>query len=117
MTISGPTLASTGTWYQFGLANYSGDTPISPVSSNTVSGLGNSFTVSIPPYTMVDLLIPPAASNTPPVLAPIGNQTVNVGQTVAFTASATDTNQPPPILTFALLDGIALCTAVSKLSE
>jgi hypothetical protein len=31
-------------------------------------------------------------ANTPPVLAPIGNQTVNVGQTVAFTASATDTD-------------------------
>ena len=110
VTISGPALASTGTWYQFGLANYSGDTPISPVSSNTVSGLGNSFAVSIPPYTMVDLLIPPAASNTPPVLAPIGNQTVNVGQTVAFTASATDTNQPPPILTFALLAGVTNAT-------
>src|ERR1022692_434251 len=35
-------------------------------------------------------------SNTPPTLAPIANQTVNVGQTVAFTASATDTDQPPP---------------------
>ena len=44
-------------------------------------------------------------SNTPPTLAPIANQTVNVGQTVAFTASATDTNQPPQTLTFALLAG------------
>jgi hypothetical protein len=40
---------------------------------------------------------------TPPTLSPISNRTVNVGQTVAFTASATDTNQPPPTLTFALL--------------
>jgi len=39
---------------------------------------------------------------TAPVLAPIASQTVNVGQTVAFTASATDTNSPPPILTFSL---------------
>jgi hypothetical protein len=41
--------------------------------------------------------------NTLPTLAPIANQTVNVGQTVAFTASATDTDQPPQALTFALL--------------
>ena len=45
-------------------------------------------------------IIPP---NTPPVLAAINNQTVNVGQTVAFTASATDTDQPPQMLTFSLL--------------
>ena len=32
---------------------------------------------------------------TAPALAPIASQTVNVGQTVAFTASATDTNSPP----------------------
>ena len=43
--------------------------------------------------------------NTPPVLAPIANQTVNVGQTVAFTASAADTDQPPQTLTFSLLSG------------
>ncbi len=49
-------------------------------------------------------------TNTPPVLAPIANQTVNVGQTVAFTASATDTNQPPQTLTFALLAGAANAT-------
>jgi hypothetical protein len=43
--------------------------------------------------------------NTPPTLAPIASQAVNVGQTVAFTASATDTDQPPQVLTFALLAG------------
>jgi len=41
--------------------------------------------------------------NTPPVFAAISNLTVNVGQTVAFTLSATDTDSPPPVLTFALL--------------
>ena len=46
-------------------------------------------------------------TNTPPTLDPIANQTVNVGQTVAFTANATDTNQPPQTLTFALLTGPA----------
>jgi len=65
--------------------------------------LGNQITVLVPAYTMVNLLIPPAPTNTPPVLASIGNQTVNVGQTVAFTASVTDTDQPPQTLTFNLL--------------
>ena len=112
VNINGPTLASSGIWYQFGLTNFIGattnDAPPYPESSNTVSGLGNQFTVSIPPYTMIDLLLSPA--NTPPVLAPIGNQTVNVGQTVAFTASATDTDQPPQTLTFSLLSGIGSAT-------
>ena len=49
-------------------------------------------------------------TNTPPTLAAISNQTVNVGQTVAFTANATDTNQPPQTLTFALLAGPANAT-------
>jgi hypothetical protein len=109
VNISGPALAGTGTWYQFGLTNFIGsnDYPSYPVSSNPVAGLGNSFTVSVPPYTIVDLLIPPAAVVTPPVLAAISDRTVNAGQTVAFTAAATDTNQPPPTLTFALLSGPA----------
>jgi hypothetical protein len=99
-------------WYQFGLTNYLGtnDNPSYPVSSNNVSGLGNQFTVVVPAYTIVDLLIPPAFSNTPPILAAISNRTVNVGQTVAFTASATDTDQPPQILTFSLLAGTTNAT-------
>ena len=51
-----------------------------------------------------------AQPNTSPTLATISNQTVNVGQTVAFTASATDTNQPPQTLTFALLAGATNAT-------
>jgi hypothetical protein len=107
VNISGPTLASSGVWYQFGLINFIGARiyPNFPIFTNTVSGLGNSFTVSVPPYTIVELLIPLAPTNTPPMLSPIGNQTVNVGQTVAFTASATDTDQPPQTLTFSLVSG------------
>ena len=105
VTVSGPTLADSGVWYQFGRTNFAGANiyPSYLVSSNTVSGLGNSFTVSVPPYTMVDLLLSPAVPNMPPVLDPIGNQTTNVGGTVAFTASATDTDQPPQTLKFSLL--------------
>jgi len=44
------------------------------------------------------------------VLAPIGNRTVNVGSNVVFTASATDTDQPPQTLTFNLLAGAGNAT-------
>ncbi len=109
---NGPALSTTGVWYQFGLTNYLGtnDNPSYPVSSNNVSGLGNQFTVVVPAYTIVDLLIPPASSNTPPMLAVISNRIVNVGQTVAFAASATDTDQPPQVLTFRLLAGTTNAT-------
>jgi hypothetical protein len=107
VNISGPTLAKTGIGYQFGLTNFNGANvyPSYSLSSNTVPGLGNSFTVSVPPYTMVDLLLSPAGPNTPPVLAAIGNRTVNVGSNIVFTASATDTDSPPQTLTFSLLSG------------
>jgi len=49
-------------------------------------------------------------ANTGPTLAPIANQTVNVGQTVALTAVATDTNSLPPTLTFSLVSGPASAT-------
>jgi len=52
-------------------------------------------------------ILPP---NPAPVLAPIASQTVNAGQTVAFTATATDTDQPPPTLTFSLLAGATNAT-------
>jgi hypothetical protein len=51
---------------------------------------------------MVVLTIP-ILSNTPPVFVAINDQTVNVGQTITFTASATDTDLPPQTLTFNLL--------------
>jgi hypothetical protein len=112
VNISGPALASTGIWYQFGQTNFIGTNnyPSYPISSNNVSGLGNTFTVTVPAYTLVNLLIPPAQTNTPPVLAAISNRTVNVGQTVAFTASATDTDTPPQTLTFTLLAGATNAT-------
>jgi hypothetical protein len=106
VTIRGTNLSGNGTIYQFGLANFIGtnDAPSYAVSSSSVSGLGTNFTVTVPAYTMIDVLVSPNPI-TPPVLAPISNQTVNVGQTVAFTASATDTNQPARTLTFSIVTG------------
>ncbi|MGA9779850.1 MAG: beta-galactosidase GalA [Verrucomicrobiia bacterium] len=51
-------------------------------------------------------------TNIPPALASIANQTVNVGQTVAVTASATDTDFPPQTLTFNLLSAPADATLI-----
>ena len=44
----------------------------------------------------------PADNNQAPVLAPIFNKTATVGQTVSFTATATDPDVPSNVLTFSL---------------
>jgi len=43
--------------------------------------------------------------NTPPVLAPISNRALVLGQNLSFTASATDNDQPPQTLTYSLGSG------------
>jgi hypothetical protein len=48
--------------------------------------------------------------NTPPILAPIPNKALVVGQTLSFTVSATDTDQPPQTLTYSLGPGSAAAT-------
>jgi hypothetical protein len=42
-------------------------------------------------------------SNTPPVLDPIGNKIIHLGQTLNFTATASDVDLPAQVLTFTLL--------------
>lgn len=49
-------------------------------------------------------------ANTAPALAAILNQTVNVGQSPPVSASATDTDSPPAMLTFNLLNAPANAT-------
>ena len=44
------------------------------------------------------------STNAAPVLAALGNQTVTAGQTVSFTASATDADQPAQTLTYTLMN-------------
>jgi alpha-L-arabinofuranosidase len=108
VSIPNVNLASSASQIQFGTNHFSGGStvPIALPTTNTVSVSGNSLSVTIPPYTMSVLTIP-ILSNTPPVLAAISNRTVNVGQTVAFTAGATDTDTPLQTLTFTLLAGPA----------
>ncbi|MGA2683419.1 MAG: hypothetical protein ABSF51_00060 [Verrucomicrobiota bacterium] len=105
VTVTNANLNTTGTIYQFGTNNWTistNEVSATGPSSNSISGVGDTFSVTLPAYTM-DVLMIPVLVNTPPVLAAISNDTVNVGQTVAFTASATDSNQPPPTLRFSLL--------------
>jgi hypothetical protein len=50
----------------------------------------------------INYTLPPP--NTPPTLAPMNDQTAISGQTILFTNSATDTDQPPQTLTYSLQD-------------
>ena len=106
VTITNAVLSGTGTQYQLGTNNFTStqETPSSAPSSNTVATLGNTFSVTLPPYSLTVFVIP-MLTNTAPVLSSLGFFPVNVGQTVAFNASATDTDQPPQTLTFSLLGG------------
>ena len=52
--------------------------------------------------------------NTPPVLAAIGSQEVTLGQTLIFSVSATDTDQPPQTLTFSLGAGASGNAAINS---
>jgi len=100
-------LSNSATQISFGTNNYSGGStvPTSKPVTNSVVFARNSLSVTLLPYSMEVLTIPLLA-NTAPVLAAIGNRTVNAGQTVAFTATATDTDQPPQTLTFTLPAGV-----------
>jgi endoglucanase len=94
--------------------NTGGTSLLTLAADNTVAAGTTNVTViataGLISHTKTIALTLTAPTNTPPTLAPIANQTVNVGQAVAFTASATDTNQPPQTLTFALLAGATNAT-------
>ena len=82
-------------------------------SNNVISGTTNVTvitTAGLISHTTTIALTLIGPTNTPPTLAPITNQTVNAGQTIAFTASATDTDSPPQTLTFTLLAGATNAT-------
>lgn len=89
--------------------NTGGASLLTLTASNTVTSGTTNVTViataGLISHTKTIALTLTGPTNTPPLLAAITNRTVNVGQTVAFTANVTDTNQPPQTLTFALLSG------------
>lgn len=94
--------------------NIGGTSLLTLTASNSVASGTTNVTVvataGLISHTQTIAITLAGPTNTPPVLAAITNRTVNVGQTVAFTASATDTNQPPQTLTFALLTGATNAT-------
>jgi hypothetical protein len=54
--------------------------------------------------------------NSAPVLAPLGNYVLTLGQTLSFTASATDADSPPQVLVFGLATGTPSGAAVNPSS-
>jgi hypothetical protein len=54
--------------------------------------------------------------NTAPVVSAIGDKNVILGQTLAFTVSATDTDQPPQTLTFSLGAGAPAGAVINSVS-
>jgi hypothetical protein len=69
--ISGATLATTGTRYTFGNANFpSGSSaPSSGISSTSISGVGSNFNITVPAYTTVAVLIPQSSTNSSNLIA------------------------------------------------
>ena len=69
--ISGATLATTGTQYTFGKANFpsSSSTASSGISSQSISGVGSNFNITVPAYTSVAVLIPQTSTNSSNLIA------------------------------------------------
>src|SRR5207302_1871699 len=62
------------------------------------------------------LVITCSGGNTAPVLGPIGNRSVHQGQTLTFTATATDAEAPPQILSFSLDAGAPVVAHINASS-
>ena len=72
VSVSNATLSTSGTQYNFGNANFSSGswTANSGISSNSISGVGNSFTVTVPAYSATAIVIPTSGSCTPTAITP-----------------------------------------------
>ncbi len=90
VSISNAALSPLGIQYQFGTNNFTGtaEIPASAPSSNLVFGLGNSFSITLPAYTMAVLTIP-IVGNTPTSVVGLSSS-INpstYGSPVTFTAT------------------------------
>ena len=72
VSVSNATLSTSGTEYSFGNANFSSgaSSANSGISSSNVSGLGNSFTITVPAYSATALVIPTTTGCTPTAITP-----------------------------------------------
>jgi len=75
--------------------------PQSPIAITNLS-----FTYDLPAMSVVTFA--GLATNYPPVLNPVPNQTVNPGVTINVTNTATDVDAPPQTLTFGLVNPLAV---------
>lgn len=99
----------------FNLSNFPSVSSVTPwITSATMSlsnqapvGVaGSSFSYTLPALSVVTFVGQVANSSTiPPTLTPVADRTINAGQTVLVTNTATDPNVPPQTLTFNLLNG------------
>jgi hypothetical protein len=82
VSVSGATLASSGTEYTFGNAEFAAgsQTPSGGISSSSIGGVGNSFTVTVPAYSTVAVVIPESSTDTANLLAN-GNYVISNSQT------------------------------------
>ena len=92
VTISGATLASTGTQYNFGNANFSSgaSTANSGISSSSISGVGSAFTVTVPAYSAMGILIPAGSSSSFTLSCSASTLSVAQGSNGTDTITVTD---------------------------
>ena len=100
VSVSGTTLSTSGTQYNFGNANFSTGswTANSGISDGSISGVGNSFTVTVPAYSATAIVIP-VSSCTPTAITPYisvsGTWTEESSATVASTSTVVDLGPQP----------------------
>src|SRR5207247_588780 len=82
----------------------------------------NAFSVivsdnGLPPLSATQsFVVTVVASNNPPVLAPIADQTIHALMPLTLTASATDPDAPPQVLTFSLDPGAPASSSIGPTS-
>ncbi|HUA37512.1 MAG TPA: hypothetical protein VMA35_03830, partial [Candidatus Sulfopaludibacter sp.] len=92
------TVSSVTPWITSATMSLSNQTPVAVSSS--------SFGYTLPALSVVTFVGQVVANtSTPPTLTPVADQTMNAGQTLLVTNTASDPNVPPQTLTFNLLNG------------
>jgi len=114
---------STAISQTFNLSNFPSVSSVTPwITSATMSlsnqapvGVaGSSFSYTLPAVSVVTFVGQVVnASSIPPTLTPVADRTINAGQTVLVTNTATDPNVPPQTLTFNLLNSPSGATLTS----
>jgi Ricin-type beta-trefoil lectin domain-like len=89
VSVSNAALSSSGTQYTFGNSNFSSGsyTANSGISSNSISGVGNNFSVTVPAYSATAIVIPTSGC-TPTTITPYLQVNAGAWQEVATTTVA-----------------------------